>query len=62
MYLAMNLFVLFMFADRVVAKFGSLKFVALYVSAVVVAFIPTTLRHMKNPRSIRWVLRAPSRR
>ncbi len=50
MHLATNLFVLFMFADRVVAKFGPLIFVAFYVSAVVVAFIPTTLRHMNQPR------------
>lgn len=50
MHLAMNMFVLFMFADRVVAKFGELFFAGLYISAVVVAYIPTTVRYRNHPR------------
>ncbi len=49
MHLAMNMFVLYMFADRVVAKLGPMLFAALYVSAVVVAYLPTTLRHYNQP-------------
>ncbi len=49
MHLAMNMFVLYMFADRVVAKFGPLLFLVLYVSAVVVAHLPTTLRYWNRP-------------
>jgi membrane associated rhomboid family serine protease len=48
-HLALNLLVLFMFADRVVAKLGPLGFAALYVSAVVVGFLPTTVRHWNRP-------------
>lgn len=49
MHLAMNMFVLYMFADRVVAKFGPILFAGLYVSAVVVAHLPTTLRYWNRP-------------
>jgi len=49
MHLAMNMFVLYMFANRVVAKFGPILFAGLYVSAVVVAHVPTTLRYWNRP-------------
>lgn len=49
MHLAMNMFVLYMFAGRVVAKLGPVMFAGLYLSAVVVAFLPTTLRHFNQP-------------
>lgn len=49
MHLAVNLFVLFTFADRVVAKFGPVLFAVLYVTSVVVGYLPTTVRHWKRP-------------
>jgi membrane associated rhomboid family serine protease len=49
-HLAFNMFSLYVFAGEVERALGPTSFVALYVSAVVVAFIPTTLRHMNNPR------------
>jgi len=49
MHLAMNLFVLFTFADRVVAKLGPVLFAGLYFTSVIVAYLPTTLRHWKRP-------------
>jgi len=49
MHLAMNMFVLYMFAGRVVAKLGPMLFLGLYISAVVVAFLPTTLRYANQP-------------
>ncbi len=49
-HLITNMFVLFLFADRVVAAYGEMLFLALYVSAVVVAYVPTTLRYRNNPK------------
>jgi membrane associated rhomboid family serine protease len=50
MHLAFNMITFYFFADEVVRVLGPTRFAALYVSAVVVGFIPTTLRHMKNER------------
>ena len=49
-HLATNMFVLWIFADPVVRLFGKLMFVLFYASAVVVAFIPTTIRFRNKPR------------
>jgi membrane associated rhomboid family serine protease len=49
-HLLFNMLTLWAFADRVARTLGSVLFVAFYVSAVVVAFIPSTLRHMGEPR------------
>ena len=48
-HLIFNMLTLYFFANVVEQKLGSVKLVLLYVSAVVVAFVPTTLRYMKNP-------------
>ncbi|HVY48112.1 MAG TPA: rhomboid family intramembrane serine protease [Minicystis sp.] len=48
-HLAFNMLTLWFFADPVQRALGAPAFVALYVSAVVVAFVPTTLRHMHEP-------------
>lgn len=48
-HLVFNMLSLYFFADPVLKVLGPTSFVALYVSAVVMAFVPTTLRHMRNP-------------
>jgi membrane associated rhomboid family serine protease len=40
---------LYFFAEHVLRVLGEARFFILYISAVIVAFIPTTLRHMRNP-------------
>lgn len=49
-HLLFNMLTLYFFADQVVKALGPARFLILYVSAVVVAHLPTTLRHMKNPK------------
>lgn len=49
-HLIFNMITLYFFAARVVSVLGEAMFVVLYVSAVVVAHLPTTLRHMRNPK------------
>ncbi|NUP08127.1 MAG: rhomboid family intramembrane serine protease [Polyangiaceae bacterium] len=49
-HLFFNMLTLWFFADEVVKVIGDARFLLLYASAVVVAFIPTTLRHMDNRR------------
>ncbi len=49
-HLAVNMFTLYFFAERVAATLGAIWFVILYVSAVVAAYVPTTLRRMGNPK------------
>lgn len=49
-HLFFNLLSLHFFAALPLRAFGASGFVALYVSAVVVGFIPTTLRHMSHRR------------
>jgi membrane associated rhomboid family serine protease len=48
-HLIFNMITLYFFADPVERTLGPVLFVVLYVTGVVVSFIPTTLRHMKNP-------------
>ena len=49
-HLLFNMLTLHFFADQVVRSLGPARFVLLYLSAVVIAHVPTTLRHMKDPR------------
>jgi membrane associated rhomboid family serine protease len=49
-HLLFNMLTLYFFADQAVAALGAARFLVLYLSAVVVAHIPTTLRHMNNPK------------
>jgi membrane associated rhomboid family serine protease len=51
-HLLFNMLTLHFFADEVLRVLGPVRFLVLYVSAVIVAFVPTTLRHMKNPRYV----------
>lgn len=48
-HLAFNMFTLYIFAGRAVQGLGATRFLVLYISAVVVAFIPTTLRYLQKP-------------
>ena len=48
-HLIFNMLTLWFFANRVLGVLGPIKFLALYVSAVFVGFIPTTLRFMNKP-------------
>lgn len=49
-HLLFNMLALYVFAEPVLAALGPVRFVLLYVSAAVVAFIPTTVRYRKQPR------------
>jgi membrane associated rhomboid family serine protease len=49
-HLFFNMFTLFFFADQALSVLGPEKFLALYVSAVIVSFVPTVLRHMNDPQ------------
>jgi membrane associated rhomboid family serine protease len=49
-HLVFNMLSLYFFGDEALKVLGPATFVALYVSAVVLAFVPTTLRHMRNPK------------
>jgi membrane associated rhomboid family serine protease len=49
-HLIFNLITLYFFANVAASVLGDVKFLALYVSAVVVSHVPTTLLHMKDPR------------
>lgn len=49
-HLLFNMLTLYFFAHEVERVLGPAKLVLLYVTAVVVAFVPTTLRHMSRPR------------
>ena len=48
-HLVVNMLSLYFFAEHVVRALGETRFFLLYISATVVAFIPTTLRHMRSP-------------
>jgi membrane associated rhomboid family serine protease len=48
-HLFFNMLTLYFFAGPVAEVLGATRFLVLYISAVVVAFIPTTLRYMKKP-------------
>lgn len=47
-HLAVNMLTLYFFAAKVTQVLGEARFVALYVSAVVVASLPTTIRHLSD--------------
>src|SRR5688572_4907697 len=47
-HLLMNMLTLWFFAPSVITVLGTVRFLVLYVTAVVVAFIPTTLRFMNK--------------
>lgn len=49
-HLAFNMISLYIFAGPALKVLGETRFLALYVSAVFVAFIPTTLGHHRDPR------------
>ena len=49
-HLLFNMLTLYFFADQVMKALGPARFLLLYLTAVVVAHVPTTLRHMKNPK------------
>lgn len=48
-HLAFNLLTLYFFAFELERSLGTLPLLFLYVTGVVVGFVPTTLRHMKEP-------------
>jgi membrane associated rhomboid family serine protease len=48
-HLLVNMLGLYFFTEHVIRVLDVTRFLFLYISAVVVAFIPTTLRHMRNP-------------
>lgn len=48
-HLVLNMLSLYFFAGDVLRVLGVTRFLALYISAVVVGFIPTTLRYMSKP-------------
>jgi membrane associated rhomboid family serine protease len=49
-HLIFNMLTLWFFAGRVLVVLGTVKFLALYITAVFVGFIPTTLRFMRRPQ------------
>lgn len=49
-HLLFNMFTLYSFGDSLVKAVGVVRFLVLYLTAVPVAFLPTTLRHSKNPK------------
>lgn len=49
-HLLFNMLTLYFFADGVMRVLGPTRFLVLYVSAVIMAFVPTTLGQMSNPR------------
>jgi membrane associated rhomboid family serine protease len=48
-HLGLNMLGLYYFAGEAIPLLGATRFVVLYLTAAVVAFIPTTLRHMRDP-------------
>lgn len=49
-HLVFNMLALYLFAAEPLRVLGTTRFLVLYVSAVIMGFVPTTLRHMRNPR------------
>lgn len=47
-HLVMNVLTLYFFSPRVLAVLGEVRYLLLYVSAVIVAFLPTTLRFLRS--------------
>lgn len=50
MHLAANMFVLYLFSERVLRVFGAVMYVALYVTAALVANLPTAVRYRHRPQ------------
>ncbi|MDI1443490.1 rhomboid family intramembrane serine protease [Polyangium sp. 6x1] len=48
-HLAFNMFSLYFFTEQTIRVLGVTRYLALYVTAVIVGFIPTTLRYMRKP-------------
>lgn len=48
-HLGVNMFMLYSFAGQTTKVLGAPRFLLLYFTAVVVGFVPTTLRHLRNP-------------
>jgi membrane associated rhomboid family serine protease len=48
-HLGFNMLGLYLFAIEAIPLLGATRFVVLYLTAAVVAFIPTTLRYMRDP-------------
>jgi membrane associated rhomboid family serine protease len=48
-HLALNMIMLHYFADQTTSVLGMSRFLGLYISAVIVAYVPTVLRHMYEP-------------
>jgi membrane associated rhomboid family serine protease len=48
-HLAINMLALYFFTEQTVHILGTARFLFLYLSAVVVAFVPTTLLHRREP-------------
>lgn len=49
-HLLFNMITLYFFGDQLAVALGTGRFLLLYMTAVVVAHIPTTLRYMNNPK------------
>lgn len=49
-HLAFNMITLYFFAEQAMRVLGSTRFLVLYASSVIMAFVPSTLRQMRNPR------------
>jgi membrane associated rhomboid family serine protease len=49
-HLVFNMLSLYFFAEPAHKVLGPGRFLALYISAVIMAFVPTTLRRMNNPK------------
>ena len=49
-HLIFNMLTLYFFSDQVLRALGAGRYVLLYVSAVVIAHIPTLIRRRKNPK------------
>jgi membrane associated rhomboid family serine protease len=49
-HLLFNMLTLYFFSDNVLRALGPVRFLILYVTSVIVAHIPTTIRHMNNPK------------
>jgi len=49
-HLVFNMITLYFFSGEVLRVLGPVRFLALYISAVIMGYVPTTLRHMNNPK------------
>jgi membrane associated rhomboid family serine protease len=49
-HLVFNMLSFYFFAEPAMRVLGATRFLVLYLSAVIMAFVPTTLRHMRNPK------------